>query len=211
MLVRVRDFGVSRRDAFPARSVAGRAFTAVATAVAELGEPVASSAAAARGGTGSRTHARAALVDALRVIDRTARAIAMKTPGFDEVFRRPHRRQRDRTLIMTGRLVLQRAAASRDRFVALNLRANFVEDLQERVDRFEQALAARDRAASRLAVARARVAHAFRSAYNAVRTLDVIVANQFRGDSAVQAAWARARRLGHPRRVRTRGKSVARS
>jgi hypothetical protein len=109
-------------------------------------------------------------------------------------------------LIMTSRVVLQRAAASRARFVGFGLKAKFVEDLRERVERFEQALTARDRATSGHAAARARVARAFSSAYAAVSALDVIVANHFREDPAAQAAWAHARRLSHPRRVRRRGK-----
>ena len=63
MLVRVREFGEAHRDRFPESSVAGQAFTAVETAVQQLGAQAVSKLSAGRAGRGVKAIARVALID----------------------------------------------------------------------------------------------------------------------------------------------------
>ena len=84
MLVRVRDFGASHRAAFRKVPLGGKMFAEVASAVTELGEQAASQISGrstVREGSSSKAVARAALRDSLDATSRTARALALDTPG----------------------------------------------------------------------------------------------------------------------------------
>src|SRR5262245_19981241 len=84
MLVRVRDFGATFADRFPPSSLGGQAFATVKAAVDALSEHAASlmsGKGTAREGTTSKAVTREALRDDLEAIIRTARALALDTPG----------------------------------------------------------------------------------------------------------------------------------
>jgi hypothetical protein len=88
MLVRVRDFGAARRDLFPARSVAGKLFAAVAAAADALQQHETTEIAGRGGeqdGAVSTTAARAALRRQVGAIAQTARAA--EAPGLGGTFR----------------------------------------------------------------------------------------------------------------------------
>src|SRR5262245_7331841 len=92
MLVRVRDFGAKYAERFPSSSLGGQAFDTVTAAVAELSQHTASllsGRGTTREGVTSKAVAREALRDDLDAIVRTARAIALDTPGIDDKFRAP--------------------------------------------------------------------------------------------------------------------------
>jgi hypothetical protein len=112
MLTRVRDFGASNPNAFPAGSHAAELLSAIETAVIQLSGSSAAQAAGtdrARAGTANKQLAREALVDDLEKISRTARAIARRVPGLEGRF---HYRSnmRAQTLVDTARAFVAEAS-----------------------------------------------------------------------------------------------------
>jgi hypothetical protein len=203
MFVRVRDFGEAHHDLFPESSGAAEALAAIAKAVAQVSEHAVTMQSTIRGGTAAKKTAREALEDRLAAIGRTARVIADKTPGFDEPFRRPHRRQLDQTLLTSGRVAVRGAEQCASQFVARGMPPTFVGELRELVDRFEEAIRGRESVKARRAGSNAAVAGALASGFAALRTLDVILDNQRDVDPMTLAVWRRARRVDYHRRAKT--------
>jgi len=199
MLGRVRDFGQAHRDLFPESSVGGQAFATVATAVAELSDLAVAKMSSAREGVRAMEDARHWLIDRLEAISRTARAIAVDRPGFDDSFRLP-RQYSNEALVTIARVFIQDSEAMKGQFVAHGLAETFVAELQKLLGNFEQAT--RDREAGRSAriAAHAGIEKALLAGLAAVRKLDVIVANQLERDPATLAVWERERRMESGRR-----------
>src|ERR1700757_2344507 len=103
MLVRVRDFGEAHRDLFPKSTPGGEAFGAVAEAVRQMTDHAVVKLSTAQEGKAARTDARAMLLDQLTAIAGTARPVASKMPGFNNVFRLPTWKG-DRGLMTAGRM-----------------------------------------------------------------------------------------------------------
>lgn len=200
-LVRVHEFGQRNRERFPESSVGGMRFAAVAIAVRQLGEYAALDQSAARDVRRRRMLAREALVAEIDAIRRTARVLAVATPGLDERFPRPHTSS-DRALIALGEMVGREAAAELERFVAHGLPPTFVDDLHARVEAFTHAIRHRESRRSSQAIARATIRDALAAGWTALRELEVIVANQLRKEPALLTAWDTCRRLEYPRRPR---------
>lgn len=207
MLGRIRDFGQAHRDLFPASSVGGQAFATVAAAVAELGEHAVAKLSSVREGFRAKAEARLALIDRLEAIARTARAIAVDRPGFDDPFRLP-RQQSNEALVTIARVFIQDAEATKDQFVAHGLAETFVADLQKRLETFEQTARDCDTGRNARVVAHAGIERALLAGLAAVRKLDVIVANQLQHDSTALAVWEVERRLEIGRRPRVTAPTI---
>jgi hypothetical protein len=199
MLVRVHEFGEARPERFPADGAGARAFATVAAAVLQLREHAVSEQLAARNGAAAKARAREALSAELDTVSRTARVLSSDTPGVGEAFRR-QKDQPDQALLTAGRAFAQQAAAFRSQFVRHGLPDTFIEDLTSRVEAFAQAIRHHEAGRTGQAAARVRIEAALASGCGAVRTLEVIMANQLGADAATIAAWARARRVEYPRR-----------
>jgi hypothetical protein len=122
MLLRVRDFGGARRDLFPARSVAGKLFAAVAAAADALQQHDSTELAASGGeqdAAASKVAARAALRHQVRAIARTAAAAEM--PELGATFR-VSLDCNDERLLSQARTLLQEAKPFAGTFVAHELR-----------------------------------------------------------------------------------------
>jgi hypothetical protein len=204
MLTRVCAYGASHADAFPACSLGGKMFARVMAAVAALnGHAVAQllGAGAVHDGARVKAAAHATLRDALRAISRTARALALDTPGLGEKFRVPHTRG-EQALLSAGREFAQNVRGCTAAFVAHGLPPAVRKDLDAAIHGFETAI--REDAASRATQRAARAAFdgAMEHALTAIRRLDAIVANQWRADRTALAAWERARHIARPPRAR---------
>jgi hypothetical protein len=207
MLGRVRDFGQAHRALFPESSVGGQAFAAVGAAVAELTEHAVAKLSSAREGFRAKAEARLALIDRLEAVARTARAIAVDSPGFDDSFRLP-RKHSNEALVTIARVFIQDAEATKNQFVAHGLAETFVAELQKRLEKFEQAARDCDAGRSARIVAHAGIEQALLAGLAAVRKLDVIVANQLQHDSAALAVWEVERRLEIGRRPRVTAPTI---
>jgi hypothetical protein len=212
MLKRVCDFGTGHADVFPASSLGGKMFARVTEGVAMLNAHAVtrlSTAAAVHNGLRVKTEAHATLRDSLRAISRTARALAIDLPGFDEKFRVPHTNG-GQALLSAARAFAQDVRDNGAAFAAHGLPPTFRKDLDSAIRALEAAI--RDDAAARDAAVSARKAldAAMKDALTAIRRLDAIVVNRLRGDRLAIAAWKRARRVSRPSRARN-GRAEPRS
>jgi hypothetical protein len=201
MLVRVREFGAARRDLFPARSVAGKLFAAVAAAADALQQHD-SKELAGRGGeqdaAASTVAARTALRRQMRAIAQTA--AAAETPGLGalgSVFRAPLDGN-DEQLLSQARTLLQEAKPFAGTLVAHELPSDFLRQLQAAVDAFERALGERASGRDQRVAARARFDASMEAALRAVGRLNAIVPNKL-DDPAGIASWNLARRIDYRR------------
>jgi hypothetical protein len=205
MLVRVRDFGVANEALFPSSSLGGQSFKAVAGAVSALSEHAAihvSGRGSAREGTVSKAVAREALREDLDAISRTARAMALDTPGVDDKFRVP-RGNGDQATLNAARAFLRDAAPLSADFIKHDMPDDFLTDLQSDIDAFEEAIRDHEAGKDTHVAARAAIESAIDAGLDAVRRLDAIVPNRLRNDAKLIASWERARRVEY-RAGRTR-------
>ena len=199
MLVRVRDFGEANSHLFPASSVAGEAFAAVAAAVTQLSEHAVSRMSTLRGGAAAAATARGALRDRLEAVVRTARVLREETPGLEDKFELPDQ-PADQELVTAGRLFARDAEPLKARFIAHALPETFLADLTQGVEQFEQAIRGRDAERDGNIAAKASIDAALEAGLAAVRKLDGIVANHLHDDRVTMAVWNRDRRVGYRNR-----------
>jgi hypothetical protein len=202
MLVRVRDFGATHRELFPAAGTGARLFAAVAKAVDQLSTYVTTEASGqdkAREGARSKAAARQALWQALDAIARTARAIDM--PGLGARFRMPSARN-DHELATAAGSFGRAAAPLKTQFLAHGMPKTFLADLRTALEAFERATQDRLAAREASAGAKAGIATALEAALLALTRLDAVVLNTLRDKPMRLAAWTSARRVA---KVRARG------
>ena len=200
MLVRVRDFGIAQSALFPPASLGSEAFAAVAKAVDDLTGHAASQYSgrgAAREGAASKAAAREALRDDLEAIARTARAIALDDPGFEDKFRSP-RSNGDAAVLSAARAFARDAASLRDRFLTHDMPPDFIEDLEQAIKDFELAIQETDASKGTAVAAGASIEAAMEAGLNAIRRLDAIVPNRLGDDGPTFAVWERVRRVEYP-------------
>lgn len=197
MLVRVRDFGATYADRFLPSSLGGQAFAKVKAAVDARSQHAASlmsGGGTAREGTTSKAVAREALRDDLDAITRTARALALDTPGIDDKFRQP-RGSGDQTLLNAARAFARDAAPLVPQFLAHDMPPDFLEDVDKNMAEFENAIRDREVGKDMNVAAHASIDSAMEAGIDAVRRLDAVVPNRLRDDGAAVAVWERARRI----------------
>jgi len=204
MLVRIREFGTAHPDLFPADSLGARTLAELGDIVDRLHASAMSESSghsAARQGTVSKTAARQALRSALEAIARTARGIAVDTPGVAGGFLVP-RGQNDHELAIAARRFADDAAPLAASFIAHGLPASFVADLQAALGLFERATGGRATAREAHVGARAGIGAAIDAAFAILPRLDAIVENGVAGNPSLLAAWRSARHV-EGRSVRT--------
>jgi hypothetical protein len=204
MLVRVRDFGAAHRDLFPARSVAGKLFAAVAAAADALQQHDSTELAGRGGeqdGAASKAAARAALRRQVRAIALTA--AASEAPGLGAKFR-ASLDENDERLLSQARTFLEEAKPFAETFVAHELPSNFLRQLQEAIDGFERATRERASGRDQRVGARARFDATMTAALHAVRRLNAIVPNKL-DDPASVAVWNGARKIDYGARTKNGG------
>ena len=208
MLVRVREFGAAHRDLFPARSVAGKLFAAVAAA-AEALQQHDSKELAGRGGeqdaAASQSAAREALRRQVRAIAQTA--AAAEAPGLGSKFRASLNCS-DERLLSQARTYLTEAKPFAETFVAHELPSNFLRQLQAAIETFEGAMRERASGRDQRVGARAHFEATMEAGLGAVRRLSAIVPNKLQ-DPSVSAQWNVARRLEYGGRTRKGAAAVA--
>ncbi len=198
MLVRVRDFGVAHRELFPARSVAGKLFAAVAAAADALPQHD-STALAGRGGEQegavSKAAARLALRRQVRAIARAA--WASEEPGLTGRFRASTDGS-DQRLLAHARTFLTEAKPFAATFVAHELPVNFLSQLRVAIDAFDRATRDRVSGRDRRREAQARLEASMEDGLRAVRRLSAIVPIRLQ-DPVEVILWNDARRVEHGR------------
>lgn len=207
MFVRVRDFRKSFPALFPAESPGDRALSAVTGAVAEIDALVVAQVTAVDNRRW-RARERAGLTRSLLLVARAARQLARVERRVDRTFVMPSPRT-DGSLLETARLFLREAAPMEERFVELGMAPRFLADLRDRADGFERAVRRRRDARTEAAAAKAGMTKAFKCGFDAVLTLDVVMANLKPEDPVALATWKSARRVDRARKRQVKRKRAA--
>jgi hypothetical protein len=202
MLVRVRDFGAAYAHLFPKSTLAEQAFAAVIAGVGGIDAHDLTEASASVSARATRkAEARRALVERLLSIRKTAGVFAGANEQLRAYFALPEAKHDD-ALLRAARHFLKQGAPVAAQFIEHGMPPTFLVDLGTLIEKFEEAL--RDRGMSRAdqVAARSRIKTSLANALDAVRKLDVIVANHLAPDSEVREVWKRTRRVEYHGRGR---------
>lgn len=200
---RVRNFDVTHEGLFPAGTLGRDLFDTVANIVTDLEGHAATQSSGwgtSRRGTAGKAAARAALLEDMTLIRRTARSMSVVMPGLDQKFRIP-RNSSDQELLATGRAFLADAAPLKAEFLRRELQERVFQDLEANVAAFEAALASQYTGKEEGVTAGGSIDAAIQRGTDALRQLDAIVRNKLHNNTATLIAWESARRAERaPRR-----------
>jgi hypothetical protein len=202
MFKRLRDFDAAHAGLFTAGTLARELFDDIAAVVSELeGHAFAESAGrgAARQGTASKAVARAAIVEDLGILRRTARSMSVVMPGIEEKFPVPHK-QDGQELLSTARAALATAESHRAQFLRREVQEEVFQDLTANIAAFEAALTDQNAGKEESVTAAASIDAAIERGTEALRQLDPIVRNKLHNNPATLAAWLSAKRTERPTR-----------
>ena len=191
---RVEGFGVAHAADFGENSLGKQFFAAMAVIVTRLDGLAAAQASgrgASREGTSTRAVARAALREDLDAISRTARAIAVDNAGIDDKFRIP-RGENDQVLLAAARAFATDAAPLSAQFIAHELSANIISELNTSIANLETAISHQSSAAGDRVGAGAGIDETIDEGISTLRKLDPIVRNKYANDPATLAEWTSA-------------------
>lgn len=197
MFTRARDFGLTHASMFPAASLGGQLIAEINTVIEALNtQAVAQSSglSAAQQSTGGKAAVRDALHAEMEMMTRTARVMAIDTPGLDDKFRLP-RSKAEQVWLTSARTFHADALPLKDDFIAHEMPADFLETLDALITDYEQALASGHQSTEKHVAASAAIDKGIERGMTAARKLDSIVRNKFHNDPATLAAWASARHI----------------
>ena len=194
MFVRVKQYGLENEGNFPAASIGANQFAEIASVVDLLDQLTADQSAGfgdARFSFAGKKSARENVRDDLFEIARTARSMTYQFPHIDEKFQVPYNRN-DQQLLAAARAFHMEAAPLEAEFKSYGLPADFLADLQNDIEAFENALGTTGEAVDAHVEATAEIDEAIRRGMIAKRILDGVVKNIFRNNAGKLAAWTSA-------------------
>lgn len=198
--IRVRDFNAQHIADFSETGVARQFFIDLIAAIAEvirLGEAQTTGIGQARQGTVSRREARAALQRAIDAIFRIARSM-----GLGAQFQRPVN-DTDEALLNTARSYAVNALPLKPQFIAHEMAADFIDDLNEDIADLEAAVATQGNAVGDHVSASAALDEALVRCDDIVRKLDPIMKNKYTNNAGALAEWISASHVERAPRRRT--------
>jgi hypothetical protein len=199
-LGRINDFGAAHAADFPAASLGGQKFAEVKALVTELdglGEVQSSASGAARAGTQAKKVARKSLVQKLRAVRDTSKAMETEKPGVSDNFKLPTTNG-DEALINAARAFVTTASPFKADFLLREMPANFLDDLGAAIDQFESASNTQNLSKGNRVGVTAGIKSALSRANRLKKELNPIVRNKYRNDPVMLAAWKSASRVEHP-------------
>ncbi len=149
-----------------------------------------------------------AVVDDLRLMARTARAMAVETPGTEDRFRLPRSNGED-AILSTARQFATDAAPLATQFQSYGLPADFLSDLQGDVAAYEELQTQKQTKVQSRVDAVSSLDETIAQSSRIVDTLNAIVRNVLRDDSSKLAAWRTATHLDSLRAHREPSKAKA--
>ena len=198
MAIRVREFNAQRIGNFSEAGVARQLFTELIAAVADvkrLGEAQVTGIGQARQGTRSRREARAALQRAVDAIFRIARLM-----GLEGQFKRPVN-DTEEALLNTAHSYATNAVPLKAQFIAHEMDADFIDELNEDIVDLETAIASQGNAVGDHISASANLDNALDRCVEIVRKEDPIMKNKYADDPGALAEWISASHIERsPRR-----------
>jgi hypothetical protein len=194
MLVRVRQYILSRIAAFPANSPGHELYLVVDTSIKSVQRLAADQAThvhAVREKSALKKAADDALRALMEVISRTARSMSKRLLGIEEKFRLPSKKD-GQTWLAVARGFVTEAELMAEEFVGRGMPPDFVDDLKARILAVEQAVGDRAQKEAEQVAATAGLGEAAEQGLAAVRELDAIVRNIYASNEAELAAWESA-------------------
>ncbi|HQR34184.1 MAG TPA: hypothetical protein PLK30_15710 [Blastocatellia bacterium] len=194
MLKEVKEFGITHAASFPATSLGKQLFDSVAQIVTELDSKGASQVSgrnSAQNIAAVKARIREDLRELLLAINRTARIMSVETAEFEGKFRLP-RNLNDQKLLNAARAFVQDATPLKDSFIRHEMPADFLDQLSNLINSFDQAASQKTAAVSTHVAARLTIDENVGRGLQLVRQLDAIIRNKFNGDPVVLSAWIRA-------------------
>lgn len=191
--VRTVQFAADFAGDFVAGSIAAAQIaiiTAVIATVNELSGKQAAGLGDARYEFGGKDTARENLHQTLTMMAKTARLMAYEFPNIERKFVLPVN-QSDANMLAVARAFLQEAAAYKDDFIRYEADENFMTDLENEIEAFEQALSAPGTAIDSHVAATADIGAEIRKGMIALRIVKGVMLNKYK-DSGKRAAWRSA-------------------
>lgn len=214
MFLRLKDFSASHTD-IPATTVWPQLLTNLNSVIVALDGHVTSEEIGKGGalaGTATREASREALREDIEAIVRTARVIGEDQPGFDEKFRRP-RGGNDQQLLDLARGIAAIVAdpAVKSEFIRHAMPADFVEDLNDDIAAFLEAITEQSGGVAGRKSAGVSIDETIARGMSIARKMDAVVKNFYRNNAAVLSEWETARHIERaPRRKKaTRSETPA--
>ena len=201
-MLRVAEFGAVRAADFPVTGFAGESFAELVRVTGELRRfavAKTSHQTTRRRKTTAKSSAREALLEDLRAINRSARAMARRIPGIDDKFRMP-RKANDQT-VLVALMFAADAAPLAEEFAKYELPANFLADLNADIAAFELVCGEQSSAQSSATDANETIDDLIATGLDIVRDLDAVVKNKYRNDALALSAWTRAGHVERPART----------
>jgi len=204
MFMRVRQLGTNEGASLAANSFVLELFNKLGQIITEidaLASSQASGLTSARQSTRSKAVARDELERDLDAIGRAARSMAFSEPGIEQKFRVPHY-LKDQELLTAARMIASEALPRKTDFLKRGLPASFLDDLNDNIAEFEEALTRRTQGRETHVNATAALDDLIERGLNTVRELDPIMRNIFDDNPGKLAAWLSASRVERaPRRA----------
>ena len=204
MLIRVRQWILSRVAAFPAGSRGHELQQSIDTCIRNMESHSTSQyghTQAAREKTAQKHAADEALREVVEAISRTARSMSRDMPGMEERFRLPPGKD-GQTWLSTARDFAAAAAPSAEEFVRRSMPPDFIDDLKARILAVEKAKKDQAEEWDGRVASTANVREAAEQGLEDVRELDAIVRNVYADNEAELAAWESASHVERaPRRA----------
>lgn len=206
--LRVREFGIAFAARIPATSLATTLLARINQIITQMEAATLKQSSGSRAeneATTSKWLARDELIEDLMRISRTARSMRRAIPGLEDKFRSPGK-LKDQELLAFARGVAADAVPFKAEFTKRGLPEDFLEDLNDDVERFEEAIAKQTQGGSEKVGARAAVEELAADGMETLRELDPIIRNIFEDDPEALAAWLRARHVERAPRKKKKDK-----
>jgi hypothetical protein len=202
MFLRVRQHGTDEAAGLASHTFAASLFANLSQVIAELDAhsgAQSSGLTTARQSTRSKAVARDEVERDLKAISRTARSMSQRVPGVEQKFRLS-RDLKDQDLLTTARMFASDALPLKVEFVKRGLPATFLDDLNDDITAFEEALTQRTQGTTTHVNATASIDDLIERGMNTVRELDPIMRNIYADNTGKLAAWLSASRVERPPR-----------
>lgn len=190
--VRVRDFGLENAADFPIGSVGDLNFKKFQPEIEKIEASGAlQESNIGKQATSMKETAAAAMLDDLREINRTARAMAVDDPSIGKLFLMPHGNNYQK-LLAAAMAFHKNSEAFETQLIDYGMPANFRAELQSAIDAFEVAISEQNQAKDLKTGATGEIGGCMKISNEALRRLRGVVPNVYRNNPAKFAAWASA-------------------
>jgi hypothetical protein len=192
--LRVHQLGIDEADSYAGNTFIADLFNALSQVISDLethADEQASGLIHAQQGTRSKEGARNELERDLNAIRRTARSMSVTIPGLEKKFPSVSH-LKDQELLTAARMYAADALPLKAEFIKRGLPDSFLDDLNDDIAAFEEALTQRTQGREKHVNATATIDDLIERGMRIVRELDPIMRNLFENEPGKLAAWLSA-------------------